>query len=191
MASKLPAILNATDEDITLLLSAQTHIGTKNCETAMEPYVWKRRPDGACSSQDIAGSPLLCHTAYVDPSSDPLRHPHYQRRQNLGEGRPRRPRNCFYPKPIGRCSDLRPSLRSTRCTQVCTTHRRSSDCRPLYSRFFHQLHYPLIQGAQADHRHRPPCRPPGDPRSRLCQHPRYRHLRYRRSSPVRRCCHPG
>jgi len=46
MASKLPAILSATDEDITLLLSAQTHIGTKNCETAMEPYVWKRRPDG-------------------------------------------------------------------------------------------------------------------------------------------------
>jgi len=46
MASKLPAVLNATDEDITLLLSAQTHIGTKNCETAMEPYVWKRRPDG-------------------------------------------------------------------------------------------------------------------------------------------------
>jgi len=46
MASKLPALLNATDEDITLLLSAQTHIGTKNCETAMEPYVWKRRPDG-------------------------------------------------------------------------------------------------------------------------------------------------
>lgn len=46
MASKLPAILNATDEDITLLLSAQTHLGTKNCETAMEPYVWKRRPDG-------------------------------------------------------------------------------------------------------------------------------------------------
>jgi len=46
MASKLPAILNATDEDITLLLSAQTHIGTKNCETAMESYVWKRRPDG-------------------------------------------------------------------------------------------------------------------------------------------------
>jgi len=46
MATKLPAVLNATDEDITLLLSAQTHIGTKNCETAMEPYVWKRRPDG-------------------------------------------------------------------------------------------------------------------------------------------------
>ena len=54
MASKLPAILNATDEDITLLLSAQTHIGTKNCETAMEPYVWKRRPDGTCGFQTVA-----------------------------------------------------------------------------------------------------------------------------------------
>ncbi len=44
MATKLPA----------LLLSAQTHIGTKNGETAMEPYVWKRRPDGTCSFQAIA-----------------------------------------------------------------------------------------------------------------------------------------
>ncbi|MCO5567658.1 hypothetical protein L7F22_021352 [Adiantum nelumboides] len=44
--SKVPAVLNATDEDISLLLAANTHIGTKNCEKAMEPYVFKRRPDG-------------------------------------------------------------------------------------------------------------------------------------------------
>ena len=46
MSSKLPAILAATDEDIQLLLAAQSHIGTKNCDKAMLPYVWKRRADG-------------------------------------------------------------------------------------------------------------------------------------------------
>jgi len=29
-----------------MLLAAQCHIGTKNCDKHMEPYVWKRRPDG-------------------------------------------------------------------------------------------------------------------------------------------------
>jgi small subunit ribosomal protein SAe len=46
MASKLPSILSATEEDISLLLAAQCHIGTKNCDKQMEPYVWKRRADG-------------------------------------------------------------------------------------------------------------------------------------------------
>ncbi|KAI9509146.1 40S ribosomal protein S2 [Russula earlei] len=44
--SKLPSILSATEEDIQLLLAAQCHIGTKNCDKQMEPYVWKRRQDG-------------------------------------------------------------------------------------------------------------------------------------------------
>ncbi|EGO00426.1 hypothetical protein SERLA73DRAFT_181015 [Serpula lacrymans var. lacrymans S7.3] len=46
MSSKLPSILSATDEEIQLLLAAQCHIGTKNCDKQMEPYVWKRRVDG-------------------------------------------------------------------------------------------------------------------------------------------------
>ncbi|KAJ7760944.1 ribosomal protein S2, flavodoxin-like domain-containing protein [Mycena metata] len=46
MASKLPAVLSATEEEIQLLLAAQCHIGTKNCDKQMGPYVWKRRPDG-------------------------------------------------------------------------------------------------------------------------------------------------
>jgi len=29
-----------------LLLAAQCHIGTKNCDKQMEPYVWRRRADG-------------------------------------------------------------------------------------------------------------------------------------------------
>ena len=44
--SKLPSVLSATDEEIQLLLAAQAHIGTKNCDKQMEPYVWKRRSDG-------------------------------------------------------------------------------------------------------------------------------------------------
>ena len=52
MSSKLPSVLSATDEDIQLLLSAQAHIGTKNCTKGMEPYVFKRRADGA--------QPMLC-----------------------------------------------------------------------------------------------------------------------------------
>lgn len=48
--SKLPSVLSATDEEIQLLLAAQSHIGTKNCDKQMEPYVWKRRADGASLS---------------------------------------------------------------------------------------------------------------------------------------------
>lgn len=46
MSSKLPSVLSATDEEIQLLLAAQCHLGTKNCDKQMEPYVWKRRADG-------------------------------------------------------------------------------------------------------------------------------------------------
>lgn len=46
MSDKLPAALNATEEDIQMLLSAQAHLGTKNCDKSMEQYVWKRRADG-------------------------------------------------------------------------------------------------------------------------------------------------
>ena len=46
MASKLPSVLSATEEEIQLLLAAQCHIGTKNCDKQMQPYVWKRRVDG-------------------------------------------------------------------------------------------------------------------------------------------------
>jgi len=50
MASKLPSTLSATEEDMKLILAAQTHIGTKNCDKQMEPYVWKRRADGMLDS---------------------------------------------------------------------------------------------------------------------------------------------
>jgi small subunit ribosomal protein SAe len=44
--SRIPAALNATEEDIQLMLAAHTHVGAKNCETKMTPYVWRRRVDG-------------------------------------------------------------------------------------------------------------------------------------------------
>ncbi|KAJ3096304.1 structural constituent of ribosome [Phlyctochytrium planicorne] len=44
--SKSPAILAATENDIQLMLAAQVHLGTKNLDVGMAPYVWKRRNDG-------------------------------------------------------------------------------------------------------------------------------------------------
>ncbi|KZV73544.1 40S ribosomal protein S0 [Peniophora sp. CONT] len=46
MSSKLPSVLSATEEEIQMMLAANCHIGTKNCDKQMEPYVWKRRSDG-------------------------------------------------------------------------------------------------------------------------------------------------
>ncbi|KAI5367279.1 Putative ribosomal protein S2 [Septoria linicola] len=42
----LPPAFNATAQDIEMLLSAQAHIGSKNLQVHMEPYLWKTRPDG-------------------------------------------------------------------------------------------------------------------------------------------------
>jgi len=44
--SRLPTALAPKEEDVSLLLAAQSHIGTKNCDAKMSPYVWKRRADG-------------------------------------------------------------------------------------------------------------------------------------------------
>ncbi|KAJ2159974.1 structural constituent of ribosome [Coemansia sp. RSA 552] len=44
--SHIPACLNATEEDIQLLLSAKAHLGAQNVDTHMLPYVYKRREDG-------------------------------------------------------------------------------------------------------------------------------------------------
>ena len=44
--SRVPSCLEPTETDIQMLLSASCHIGSKNCDRHMEPYVWKRRSDG-------------------------------------------------------------------------------------------------------------------------------------------------
>jgi len=44
--SNLPAIFNATSQDIEMLLAAQCHIGSRNLQIHMNPYLWKTRADG-------------------------------------------------------------------------------------------------------------------------------------------------
>lgn len=44
--SRFPAALEPTETDIQMMLSASCHIGSKNCDKHMEPYVFKRRADG-------------------------------------------------------------------------------------------------------------------------------------------------
>lgn len=45
-AKNLPAAFNATSQDMEMLLSAQCHLGSKNMQVHMEPYLWKTRADG-------------------------------------------------------------------------------------------------------------------------------------------------
>ncbi|KAK7203370.1 40S ribosomal protein S0 [Myxozyma melibiosi] len=42
----VPNALAPTQQDIELLLAAQAHLGSKNLQTHMEPYVYKTRADG-------------------------------------------------------------------------------------------------------------------------------------------------
>ena len=44
--SKVPQALAPTEADIQQLLAAQAHLGTKNTEIKMTPYIWKKRQDG-------------------------------------------------------------------------------------------------------------------------------------------------
>ncbi|KAK0704790.1 40S ribosomal protein S0 [Lasiosphaeris hirsuta] len=44
--ANLPSIFNATSGDIEQLLAAQCHIGSKNLQVQMQPYLWKTRADG-------------------------------------------------------------------------------------------------------------------------------------------------
>jgi hypothetical protein len=44
--ANLPSIFNATSQDIEMLLAAQCHLGSKNLQVHMEPYLWKTRADG-------------------------------------------------------------------------------------------------------------------------------------------------
>jgi len=44
--SNLPPVFNATNQDVEMLLAAHCHLGAKNLQVHMEPYLWKRRPDG-------------------------------------------------------------------------------------------------------------------------------------------------
>lgn len=44
--SHLPAILQPKEEDIQMMLSAGVHTGTRNSDSSMTDYIWRRRNDG-------------------------------------------------------------------------------------------------------------------------------------------------
>jgi small subunit ribosomal protein SAe len=44
--STLPACLQPKEEDIQMMLSAGVHTGTRNSDSAMTEYIWRRRNDG-------------------------------------------------------------------------------------------------------------------------------------------------
>ena len=44
--SNLPSVFNATSNDVEMLLASQAHLGSKNLQVHMEPYLWKTRQDG-------------------------------------------------------------------------------------------------------------------------------------------------
>mmetsp|Transcript_13872 Transcript_13872/g.18117 ORF Transcript_13872/g.18117 Transcript_13872/m.18117 type:complete len:291 (-) Transcript_13872:56-928(-) len=44
--SSLPEILQPKDEDIQMMLSAGVHTGTRNSDSMMTDYIWRRRNDG-------------------------------------------------------------------------------------------------------------------------------------------------
>lgn len=41
--ANLPSVFNATSQDIEMLLAAQSHLGSKNLQVHMNPYLWKTR----------------------------------------------------------------------------------------------------------------------------------------------------
>jgi len=46
MAPPTTNLFDATTQDMEMLLAAQAHMGSKNLQVHMDPYVWKTRPDG-------------------------------------------------------------------------------------------------------------------------------------------------
>ncbi|KAK8130336.1 40s ribosomal s0 [Apiospora kogelbergensis] len=44
--ANLPSLFNATSQDMEMLLAAQCHLGSKNLQVHMEPYLFKTRADG-------------------------------------------------------------------------------------------------------------------------------------------------
>jgi len=44
--SQLPQALSVSEDDVSKMIATSTHLGSRNVEPAMEPYMWKRRADG-------------------------------------------------------------------------------------------------------------------------------------------------
>lgn len=71
--TNLPPIFNATQQDIEMLLSAQSHMGSKNMQVHMEPYLWKTRPDGInvinIGKTWLVTEARFCNTPSCNPAS--------------------------------------------------------------------------------------------------------------------------
>lgn len=52
--------LSQRETDIQMMLAADVHLGTKNCDFQMERYVFKRRTDGHCSILNFSFLFILC-----------------------------------------------------------------------------------------------------------------------------------
>jgi small subunit ribosomal protein SAe len=46
IAAATTMVLSQKEADVQMMLAADVHLGTKNCDFQMERYVWKRRSDG-------------------------------------------------------------------------------------------------------------------------------------------------
>jgi hypothetical protein len=45
-AKNFPEVLKPSSDDIRRMLACHVHVGTRNADAAMVPYVWGRKPDG-------------------------------------------------------------------------------------------------------------------------------------------------
>jgi len=53
-------VLALREEDVKLMLAAKVHLGTKNCDSSMDDYVWRRRNDGKHSAHSASSHRLSC-----------------------------------------------------------------------------------------------------------------------------------
>lgn len=56
--------LSTKEADIQMMLAAEVHLGTKNCDFQMERYVFKRRNDGMLSHCSLCLFTFICVFAY-------------------------------------------------------------------------------------------------------------------------------
>jgi small subunit ribosomal protein SAe len=61
--------LSQKEQDIQMMLAADVHLGTKNCDFQMERYVFKRRTDGTCLHSRIPAFSPLRMRIHVDVDS--------------------------------------------------------------------------------------------------------------------------
>ena len=56
--------LSQKEQDIQMMLAADVHLGTKNCDFQMERYVFKRRTDGTCLTP-ASPRPRACESMWM------------------------------------------------------------------------------------------------------------------------------